>query len=445
MNENLAYLIEQSDYSKEEIVKKIPKELFDIILPGNTVILKPNWVNQSHQNDENIWECVITHPIVISAVLDLVIERLRGSGKVIIADSPETYASFSKILDRYPVNEWKELARRNNIVFEIIDLRDDEWVREDEITIERKKLPGDPRGNVEVNLQCDLSEFSTQSKSKRGYFGADYNLNETNEAHNGTNNLYRVSKSIIEGDVFINLPKLKTHKKGGITCSLKNLVGINTYKNFLPHHSEGVPEEFGDQFPIKNRNSKIEGPILAYVKQNFLMNTNFAKIYKHIRLLGKGFFGSTDTTIRSGNWYGNDTLWRMVLDLNKILFYANPDNSLKSENFDNRKKYISIVDAILAGDGNGPLKPDPKELGYIICGSNPAAVDATGAIVMGFNPLKIPAIKNAFNIAKYKICNYKYDDIVIQFENNSYNLQNLPARLIKKCNPHFGWKNHIER
>ena len=32
-----------------------------------------------------------------------------------------------------------------------------------------------------------------------------------------------------------SLPKLKTHKKAGITCALKNLIGINGNKEYLPH------------------------------------------------------------------------------------------------------------------------------------------------------------------------------------------------------------------
>ncbi len=40
-----------------------------------------------------------------------------------------------------------------------------------------------------------------------------------------------MSKSPLVADVFINLPKLKTHKKCGLTVNLKSLVGINANKN----------------------------------------------------------------------------------------------------------------------------------------------------------------------------------------------------------------------
>jgi len=32
---------------------------------------------------------------------------------------------------------------------------------------------------------------------------------------------------------------LKLHRKAGITCALKNLIGINGNKEYLPHHRLG--------------------------------------------------------------------------------------------------------------------------------------------------------------------------------------------------------------
>ena len=53
----------------------------------------------------------------------------------------------------------------------------------------------------------------------------------------------------LEADVIINLPKLKTHQKAGITCALKNLIGINGNKEYLPHHRIGGFELGGDCYP----------------------------------------------------------------------------------------------------------------------------------------------------------------------------------------------------
>ena len=58
-----------------------------------------------------------------------------------------------------------------------------------------------------------------------------------------------VDQAIIDADLVINVPKLKTHKKAGVTGALKNLVGINGNKEFLPHHRKGGAASGGDCYP----------------------------------------------------------------------------------------------------------------------------------------------------------------------------------------------------
>ena len=72
---------------------------------------------------------------------------------------------------------------------------------------------------------------------------------------------------------------------------------------------------------------------------------------KPLKALGKDIFGDTNTnTIRSGNWYGNDTTWRMVIDLNRILMYAQSSGCLQAKP---ARRMFCIVDGIVGGDGNG--------------------------------------------------------------------------------------------
>jgi uncharacterized protein (DUF362 family) len=430
-------------YDTDIIEDSLPDNLFSIIKPGNNVIIKPNWVRQSHQSREDEWDYVITHPAIITAVIKKVIGKLQNSGSILIMDGPETPSSFSAILSRNPVTEWKSLCQLKGIDFQIIDLRDDEWIVHDNVIIKRNKLNGDPKGKTEINLK-HKSEFFGHKKSKMGYYGADYNIKETNHAHDGINNIYSVSKSVLAADVFINLPKLKTHKKSGITCCLKNLVGVNTYKNFLPHYSIGSPVDGGDQFPQKSAKNILESKLLYFIKQHLLTNPFLTKIINPFFKPGKAFFGETNNIIRSGNWHGNDTIWRMILDLNKIVLYADPDGILKEDFLTNRKNYIAIVDAILCGEKNGPKSPEPKKMGYLICGSNPVAIDATAAGLMGFNPLKIPVIERAFHIKSYKIVDFAYDDINVQIDETSYPLHSLPNEFKTVFEPHFGWRNILE-
>ena len=249
---------------------------------------------------------------------------------------------------------------------------------------------------------------------------------------------------MVEADVFINLPKLKTHKKGGITCSLKNLVGINTYRNYLPHNSIGTPAEGGDQFPASKAKSRIESTLMPFIHQNILKKSFLAKLFSPIIGLGKLFFGDNQDTIRGGSWYGNDTLWRMVLDINKVLFYVNPDGTLRDGSLSTMKKYISIVDSIIAGESNGPKAPDAINAGYIIAGLNPVSVDAVCARIMNFDYKKIPSIENAFRIKRFPLGIFKKEDIKILFQEEVYSLSNFPSSLAVSFKPHQGWVGHIE-
>src|SRR5690606_20304953 len=128
---------------------------------------------------------------------------------------------------------------------------------------------------------------------------------------------YRLARTPLDADVFINLPKLKTHKKVGITVALKNLVGITETTNWLPRHTEGTPDAGGDQFPSATRRTRLERRVMAPVRKLFGHRYGAARLLVPIKRLATLYFGSTEHTVRSGNWHGNDTAWRMILDLNK--------------------------------------------------------------------------------------------------------------------------------
>lgn len=449
MDNNQVYIEECLNYDINNVRNALQnfRHLFKKnINKGNTVILKPNWLAESHKYKSDEWESLITHPSIITAVLEIVIECLNGSGKVIIADSPQTNSSWVKIMERMTTEIWFQMGKNEGISIEIIDLRDAEWKTKGGVTVSRRQLKGDPAGSVIFNLK-ENSEFVNHKRSKRGYFGADYDKEETNRCHSNGNHFYKVSRSVINSDVFINIPKLKTHKKAGITCSLKNLVGINTHKNWLPHHNEGTPDEGGDQFPEAIVKNKLEVILLEKFVKILSRNHYIGSLFIPIKKMGEFFFGKTQNTIRSGSWYGNDTLWRMILDLNKILLYANTDGTLRNSISENRKKYITVVDAVISGEGKGPEAPDPKHTGTLIAGTNAVAVDSACAKLMGFDWLKIPSIKNAYSIKSFPLCNFSHKEIHVISSKKKYDkfLNQVNKSDLFHFEPHFGWRDHIER
>jgi uncharacterized protein (DUF362 family) len=54
-----------------------------------------------------------------------------------------------------------------------------------------------------------------------------------------------------------------------------------------------------------------------------------------------------------------------------------------------------IADGVIAMEGNGPLNGVPRQLGKIVLSNDPVAADATCARLMGFEPNRVPHIREA--------------------------------------------------
>jgi uncharacterized protein (DUF362 family)/NAD-dependent dihydropyrimidine dehydrogenase PreA subunit len=59
------------------------------------------------------------------------------------------------------------------------------------------------------------------------------------------------------------------------------------------------------------------------------------------------------------------------------------------------KPGLTIMDAIVAMDGDGPAGGDPKKVGLILGGENAFELDMAALTIAGVNPLDIPIIRNA--------------------------------------------------
>ncbi len=414
----------------------------DFIRPGDRVVLKPNWVKEHDERfpGPDRWEHVVTHPFVIRAVIRWVARFLEGQGNIVICDAPQTDSSFQKIRLYCRLDEVVGACRQEfpGLEIQLLDLRPEEWCAVDGVTVSKTELPGDPHGMTHVRLN-ENSEFVGFS-GLGNLFGASYNMEETNEKHSGNTHEYQLCRTPMDADVFINIPKLKTHKKVGVTCALKNLVGINANKNWLPHHTEGAPEQGGDQFPKLTRKTRMEHSWMGAAKRFLRNRRTLSRLFVPLKKLGRLYFGDTQKVVRSGNWHGNDTCWRMVLDLNKCLFFYNGAGERRKKPM----RYLAVVDGIIGGEGNGPMAPDPKESGVIICGTHPAAVDCAAAAIMGFDRDRIRLLNHAFQIDRMNFVSFTSDSV--QIHSNHKPWDGPLNGLTEHCGfrPHFGWLGAIE-
>jgi uncharacterized protein (DUF362 family) len=401
-------------------------------------------ISQKH-NENNDWDYVITHGSVVRAVIDYIFLALEGNGRVIIGDSPQTDSKFSEIVALMGLRQIQTWYRKfHKFEIEIINLQDEYWIEKNGVYTDTVRLVGDPRGGISTDLGKD-SLFTELDGMGKKFYGAFYNVQETNDHHSKGKHEYAVSRSPLVADVFINVPKLKTHKKCGLTTNLKSLVGINANKNWLPHYSFGSPETGGDQFEKATTKGKLENIVVVKAKRILLKRNPLAQfVARRVKNVGYKIFGRTDQVIRSGNWHGNDTTWRMALDLNKILLYANADGTMRR--IGHPKRYYSVVDGIISMEGNGPAAGVSKNTGLIIAGNNPVSVDSVCCKLMGFSWKKIPLIYNAFKKDRYPLANCEYNDISVVSNISKFNkrLKDLSTLDSLKFIPPLGWKGHIE-
>lgn len=363
--------------------------LGSLIRPGQTVVIKPNFVLSRNDSGDNLF-AVITHPSILRALVDYAYVALKGRGRIVIADAPQMDCDWDELMAAQHLDSIQALYRQEfNFNLEVFDLRMFAVTdyRIQPVMSNRKTLPGDPLGSVTV----DLGPTSLlHGLPVENFYGADFDRTQTIVRHSGQRHEYRVSRTILSADTLIFVPKMKVHKKAGVTLNLKGLVGINTDKNCLVHFRLGTPSQGGDQLP-----DNLTGTDRLLIRmQRWLFDHLLARggkgrewLYnlarRGYRLIRGAAEVSDKTRIQdSGNWHGNDSVWRMTGDLAQIIYYADRDGVIQVTP---QRKMFSVVDGIIGGQDNGPLQPTAAPCGCLVAGSDPFAVDIVTTRLMGFD------------------------------------------------------------
>lgn len=423
--------------------------LGELVAPGGRVVLKPNFIrhwNPAERSGRASLASVITHGSVLRAVADYAWLAVGSTGSVVVAEAPQMDCDFDRIrslvgLDAICAYYEKAIGRP----LELIDLRREAVVFRDGIVVERRALPGDPAGYRAVDLGT-RSFFTGSGLDPDRFRGADYDPGPTTEHHRGGRNAYLLSETVLSADLVVNLPKLKTHKKTGVTLALKNMVGINGDKNWLPHHSVGSAADGGDEFPAaraldrwRSRAIELARPLLA----RGLFRGAF-RVARRVESAARG-----DDFVRSGNWYGNRTTWRMCCDLNRCVYYSDR-TGLHLDAPAPVRRVLTLIDGVVAGEGEGPLAPTDVALGAIIAGTDPVAVDLVAVRLMGFDEQKLEKLRGPMQDDGPRITAVRRaSDVrvgVVERGGDGVEERDLDAISSERTFvAHAGWIGHVER
>ena len=425
--------------------------LKDFVEEGSQIVIKPNFVNHYNQlsDERSYFEALVSQGAVMRPILDYVLVAARGRPyKLTFIDLPIQTADFEILCRETGLEKMIDFIHANkheNGEINFLDLRDYRLkTARSGAVINRAKLPGDPLGYISIDLG-ENSSLGPLERYTHLFRAPDYEANTTIEMHSKGKHQYILPRTILESDLLINVPKLKVHRKVGVTLSLKNLVGIIGDKRCLPHFRDGSPEKGGDEYPVPTTinfmRSKYDFALRKMGKPIWELARPIGRILLHLNQhLHKG---NPLTNIISGDWYGNDTVWRMVHDLNRILFHADAKGILHDEP---QRQYLTLVDGIIGGEGEGPLKPKPVESGLIVAGFDPIAVDVTCTRLMGLDWRKIPQFARYDPKQRYPFSRFNGDtrQINLLTSGTPYNSYLESIQPVHTFEPSSGWKGHIE-
>ena len=377
----------------------------ELINPGARVLIKPNFVLHHNQSDGGM-DPMITHQSVVKAVAQAAL--LTEAAEVIVGDAPIQTCDFSELLEKTGLGAWSESLTKADARFKgVKDFRRTTAQYVNGVRVaEENKLPEDHFVLFDLGSESLLEPITDD---KDDFRVTCYDPRLMAKTHGKGRHRYLVARDVLEADVVINLPKLKTHKKAGITCALKNLIGINGNKEYLPHHRIGGADLGGDCYPGNSRVKRM----LEYAadQQNLTDSGTKGRVWGGVATqLNRVLHLMGDNLGIEGSWSGNDTIWRTGLDLNRILIYGRPDGSMAQEA---RRRVVHLSDAIVAGQGDGPLSPQPLPLGLLFAGNNAPCVDWFGALLLGYDPQLLPIVREAFANFNWPIAKVKPEQITL--------------------------------
>jgi len=413
---------------REKLISYIKKVTEDFLgvndVKGKRLFLKPNWVRHDIKPDHDVW-CLRTHDEFVLAAVEYFL--MMGPVSIVVADAPIQGCKWDLLITNELLEKFSKLSDKYEIPVIVKDFR---------------RVVFDPKKNILEVERSSLDEYTIFDLGKDSFlepisYGnknpfrvTSYDPARLVVSHGPGYHKYCITHELFNSDVVISMPKIKTHQKAGITAALKNIVGLNGDKDFLPHHRKGGVKDGGDCYPGSNFLRRQAENLLDFANSR---RGRFSYLTM-VRLAGLLWRISLPSKIHDvgAGWYGNDTTWRMVLDLNKIALYGTIEGKIMPSI---QRKFFSLSDGIIAGQGNGPLHPDTLNLGVVTFTNHSGMHDVICASLMQFDYRKINLLRTVFKLSKSEQVDFFLNGS--KCELNKYQELSIPT------NPPPGWIDHL--
>jgi uncharacterized protein (DUF362 family) len=408
------------------------------VKPGARVFVLCNFVyHRRPQETEQHLQAKCIHGSVLRALVDYLLLAVGPAGRVQFGNAPLQACSWARVLEETGAARTLAFYREHGLPVEARDLR--MFVAERDVlgrvlAVEQRD---DRERAVEIDFGGDslLAEHAGDPRPR--YRVADYDPRRTERFHAGRSHRYVIHRDVLEADVIVSLSKLKTHEKVGITCGLKGFVGAVAHKDCLAHHRFGSPDGGGDEYPAA---WKLLRPLSRF--QDWLgtrahdapfqaaLEIGDRSARRVLRRLG---------AVQGGAWSGNDTCWRMALDLARILHHADVAGVMHEAR---QRTHLSLIDGVVGGEGEGPLAPSPVPSGVLVFGDDVVAADRAACRLMGFDPERIPLVARAGGPMRFPVAGAPGE---IVYDGRPTDEAALAPAAGRPFVAPRGWRAHLER
>lgn len=411
------------------------------------IVIKPNWVMHEVDRAYPI-AALVTDARVIVETVRAAFELFPSVEQILVGDCLEQRADWPRLCDQSgltPFIKPLEAEFAGRLTFR--DLRSVVFRAVGDALVEDSEAPhGDPAGYREVQLRAESHLEAIADQSDR-FSIHDHDTSLTRGGHRAGDHRYLVCQSVLDADLIINLPKWKAHSKSGLTGALKNLVGINGDKSYLPHFRRGSPRWGGDEYSDEGRwlywvqnslHELVRGTVaLDVLRPGWKV---VKQVNNAVRRRSSTSTMPADFYVVGGSWHGNQTVWRMIYDLNLVLQRADRQGVLQPSA---QRATVTIVDGLIAGEGDGPLKARPRDTDMLIAGVDPFAIDTALSWMMGFDPDAIPMLSQRGEYLGEGWGAFDVNELHVSMDGVDQRVTDCPV------NFHFapapGWLGHIER
>ena len=363
------------------------------ISPGQTVFVLCNFVYHRRPGESmEQFYSKCTHGSVIRAVIDYIFIAVGSSGRVRFGNAPVQSCIWSRVMSETGADKVEKFYKSANIPVESADLR----LFIDECAGSLQKALVERRGET-MGITIDLgkrSMLASLDNPDTKYRVSDYDPSRTDAFHQNNIHQYVLHRYILESDVIVSIPKLKTHEKVGITSAIKGCVGAIGHKDCLAHHRKGAPKLGGDEY----RSDPLFLLASFTMFHDYVQRTNPEKaIGQRMRFLLSGirFLIRRLAPTINGAWRGNDTCWRMAVDIARLIGHVKCDGTIQTELI---RPHIAFLDAIIGGEGNGPLDSSPVKSGAVVFAENPVAMDNAAVRLLGYNTDDFSIVREAVGL-----------------------------------------------